>query len=298
MEITFLGTSCMVPTKERNVSGVFLNYKDKGILFDCGEGTQRQMNIAGIKRSMVKKILITHWHGDHVGGLTGLLHTMGNIEGDICVEVYGPPGTKERVEHLIRMSDISRAHIKAFELNPQGIECFYENEEYELWCCLGEHGMPVLSYAFVEKDKLNINKDKLKKLGVKEGPHLRLLKQGKDILYKGKNIEAKDVTVLIPGKKIVYVLDTRPTKEAIELAENADVLIADATYGQELLRKAEQFFHMTAAEAAQLASTAGVKKLVLTHFSQRYKTVDALEEEAKTIFPDSVCAYDLMKVKL
>jgi len=298
MEITFLGTSCMVPTKERNVSAVYLNYKDKGILFDCGEGTQRQMNIAGIKRSSVHKILITHWHGDHVGGLTGLLHTMNNIESNTIIDIYGPVGTKERMHMLARASDINQQQLRITELTPEGVEKFYENDEYELWCCPGDHAMPVLSFAFVEKDRLNINKAKMKKLGINEGPHLRNLKQGKSIIYKGKEITAEEVTTLVEGKKIVYVLDTRPTKWAVELADGADILIADATYGTDKQEKAEQFFHMTSSEAAQIASQAGVGKLYLTHFSQRYATVSDLEDQAKIIFPESTCAYDFLKVKL
>jgi len=138
----------------------------------------------------------------------------------------------------------------------------------------------------------------MKQLGIEEGPHLRLLKQGKDITYKGKTIKAEEVTVQIDGKKIAYVLDTRPTKYAVALAEHADVLIADATYAEDLKEKAEQFYHMTSTEAAQIASQAGVGKLILTHFSQRYKTVNHLEEEAKVIFPESVCAYDLLRIRL
>jgi len=142
----------MVPTKERNVSGVFISYKDVGILLDCGEGTQRQMNIAGIKRSSIHKILLTHWHGDHMGGLTGLLHTMSNIESTTIVEIYGPKGTKERMDFLVRASDINKNQLRIIELIPKGVEKFYENEDFELWCCPGDHGITVLSYAFVEKD--------------------------------------------------------------------------------------------------------------------------------------------------
>jgi len=298
MEIVFLGTSCMVPTKERNVSGVFLSYKDKGILFDCGEGTQRQMNIAGIKRSAINKILITHWHGDHVGGLTGLLHTMSNIESSTIVELYGPKGTKERAFHLMKMSDINPSQVRVIEIDPTGVECFYENEEFSLWCCAADHAIDCISYAFVEKDRININKEKMKKLGIGEGPHLKALKAGKDITYKGKKISADELTFVVKGKKVAYILDTRPTKEAVELSKGADILIADSTYGLDKQEKAEEYYHMTSTEAAQIASMADVEKLFLTHFSQRYKTVNELEEEARVVFPESHIAHDLLKIKL
>lgn len=299
MELTFLGTSCMVPTKDRNVSGLFLSFKNQGILFDCGEGTQRQMNLCGLKRSCITKILITHWHGDHIGGLIGLLHTISNIEGSQFLELYGPKGTKEKMDYLKKLAEFKyNLNCKVIELDPSDVEVFYEDDEFELWCCPGDHGTPVLSYAFVEKDRLNLDKEKLARHRIGPGPHMKLLKQGKDINYKGKDIKAEDIIYEVKGKKISYVTDTRPNKFAVELAEDSDILVADATYASEFKEKAVEHYHMTAHEAASLANQAGVKKLYLTHFSQRYKTVDLLEEEARTIFDNSICAKDLMKIRL
>ena len=301
MEITFLGTSAMVPTKERNVTGIFLRYKNEGILLDCGEGTQRQMNIAEINRNSVTKILVSHWHGDHVSGIVGLLQTMANKEANPTVDIYGPKGTEEHVKHMIKMVifDI-QINLIVHELNPKKDEILsvLETEDYIIECAALEHKVPCIGYSFIEKDKLNIDPAKMKKLGIKEGPHLRKLKEGIAIKYKGNDVTPEDVTYLVPGKKITYVADTGVCENCTRLAQDADLLISESVYATAMQDKAEEYRHLTAKDAAMIASHADVKKLVLTHFSQRYKTVEEIEENAKMIFPNTTCAYDFMKLKI
>ncbi len=299
MEVVILGTSSMVPTKERNPSSVFISYKGDGILFDCAEGTQRQMELAGISRQKVKLILISHWHGDHVGGLIGLLHTIGNKEKGTSVEIYGPAGTKNYMQHLLKSCFFDvRLQLNVHEMKPKKVDKFFETENYELYCCQLNHSVPCLGYSFVEKERRNIDTAYLKKHKVKEGPHLEKLKQGKDILYEGKKIKAEEATYVVLGKKVAYVMDTAFTSIASKLAKDADVLICEATYHSSLKEKAEQYKHMTAEESAQLASAANAKQLILTHFSPRYRDVSELTEEAKTIFPNTKAAFDLMKISL
>jgi ribonuclease Z len=301
MELTFLGTSCMVPTKERNVTGMFLKFKGEGILFDCGEGTQRQMNIAGLKRTAVTKILISHWHGDHVSGIIGLLQTIGNEAEPPHIKIFGPRETKKRVEHMMQTCIFdNKVELEVHELNPNKGEVvrFFETEEYALECAQLNHGIPCIGYSFIEKERLNIDVEKQKRLGVRDGPHLRKIKEGKDITYKGKTVKAVDVTYSVPQKKITYIADTEACEEATLLASEADVMISEASFLSSLQDKAEMRRHLTAKEAAMIASTAGVGRLVLTHFSQRYKTVEELEEEAKIHFPETVCAFDFMKVRV
>ncbi len=289
----------MVPTKERNVAGTFLSYKNEGILFDCGEGTQRQMNITGIKRTSVTKILITHWHGDHVSGLIGLIQTLGNQEENPKLEIYGPPETKERMQHMLKaIAFENRVEIKIKELDPKNAEKFFENDDFYLECARMHHSIPCLAYAFVEKDRLNISKQKLRKYGVKEGPHLADIKEGKLIIYNGKRINPEMITTEVKGRKITYITDTRPNTNCYRIAQNSDVLICDGTYTHELKDKAEIYMHLTAQEAAQIASQAAVKKLYLTHFSQRYKNTQEIESDARNIFDKSYCAKDFMKVEL
>lgn len=299
MELTILGTSAMAPTKERNPVSMYLSYKGEGILFDCAEGTQRQMDLAGISRARVHKILISHWHGDHVAGLIGFLQTFSNQEDTHGIELYGPKGTKQYMNNLFKSCyfDID-IKLKVTELNPKKIEKFFENEDYELHCIQLEHAIPCLGFAFVEKDRFNIDKAYLKKNKIKEGPHLEKLKEGKDISYEGKKVKAKDATYPVPGKKIAYVMDTSYCTKAVTIAKNADLLLCETTFSSALKEKAEQYGHLTSEDAANIASNAEVKQLIITHFSPRYKQVNELVDEAKTIFPNTKAAFDLMKINL
>ncbi|MFH1063567.1 MAG: ribonuclease Z [Candidatus Woesearchaeota archaeon] len=301
MEITFLGTSSMVPTKERNVTGIYLKYKAEGILLDCGEGTQRQMNIAGIKRTSVTKILVSHWHGDHVSGIIGLLQTVGNETEPPKIMIYGPRETKKRVDHMMQTCIFdNRVDLEVFDLEPKCGEVlrFFEDEDYALECARLNHGIPCIGFSFVEKKRLNIDVAKQKNLGLKDGPWLRKIKAGKEADYKGKTIKPEDITYAVPQKKLTYIADTEPCEEAGLLAQGADIMISESTFASNLQDKADLRKHMSAKDAALTASQAEAGKLVLTHFSQRYKTVDELEEEAKIHFPNTVCAFDFMKLKL
>ncbi len=299
MEITFLGTSCMVPTKERNVSGIFLSYKAEGMLLDCGEGTQRQMNICGIKRTRVNRILVSHWHGDHVAGIVGLLQTLGNEEEQPSLEVYGPVGTKNFMYHLVRMCHFDmQVKLKVIELDPKGVEQFFETEDFYLECAELNHNTVCIGFSFIEKDKLKINMDYLKKIGVPSGPHIKKLQEGKSFTYKGIKVDVEKATTLVLGRKITYIADTAPCTNAVDLADGADILISEAVYTSDLANKGEQYKHMTAKDAALMANQAGAKKLVLTHFSQRYKNTIALQEDAQMYFDNVVCAEDFMKLDL
>ncbi len=299
MEITFLGTSCMVPTKERNVSGVHLSYKGEGILLDCGEGTQRQMNIAGINRNTVRKVLISHWHADHMAGLLGLLQTMGNMGENPKVDIYGPKDTKMRMEHLLRCSVFDlQVELTIHELVPKGIETVFNGKDYRLLATQMSHSTPCIGFAFIEKDRRRVNMGYLKTLGIPEGPHLQPLQEGKSITYKGKHVDVEKATSITNGKKIAWIPDTRACQAIVDLAVDADLMISEATYASKLQHKAEQYSHLTAKEAALLANQANAKRLVLTHFSQRYETMEEIEEDAKTYFDNVICAKDFMKIKL
>ncbi|MBT3405858.1 ribonuclease Z [Candidatus Woesearchaeota archaeon] len=299
MQITLLGTSCMVPTKERNVAGIFLQYKSEGLLFDCGEGTQRQMNITGIKRTAVTKILITHWHGDHVSGLLGLMQTKSNSEENPRIDIWGPRDTKMRIEHLMKATIFSsKMDIRVYELDPKGVEMFYENEDYYLECAPLEHGLPCIGYSFVSKDRRRIDTAHMKKMNVPDGPHLKKLSKGESITYKGTEIDVEKATYIVEGKKFTYVADTEFCPSAVDLAENADVVVCEATYESSKLDKAEGYKHMTAQQAGLLANQAGAKKLVLNHFSQRYKEPLPLIEDARTVFDNVVAGEDFMKIRL
>lgn len=299
MQLTFLGTSCMVPTKDRNVSGVFLSYRNEGVLFDCGEGTQRQMNIAGIKRTAVTKVLISHWHGDHVSGLVGLIQTLGNNDVPPNLEVFGPKGTEEHMQHMMKMCVFeSRVNLKIYEIDIDGLEKVYENRDFMIEAALLRHSIPTLGFSFIEKDKRNIDMAYLAKMGVPEGKHLQPLHDGKSIVWKDKEIDADKATKVKKGKKITYLMDTALCQNCFELAKNADVLICESVYADKLGEKARLYKHLTGKEAATIAKNANADKLYLTHFSQRYKTVDEIKKDAEDVFENVVCARDMLKVKI
>ena len=296
IELVFLGTSSMVPTKERNQSGVLISYKTHGILVDCGEGTQRQFKIAKIPLTKVTKILITHWHGDHTLGLPGLIQSLGASEYTKKLEIYGPPETKKHFEYMFKTFLMDRKiNFEVIEID-QGK--FFENEDFTLEAYELDHGLTTFGYNFIEKDKRKVLMTKVKKLGLKEGPVLGKLQKGKNVTFKGKKITPDDVTKIMEGKKISIISDTKLCDNCFKMAQDSDLLICESTYSSKLEEKGESYNHMTAKQAALIASKANTKKLVLTHFSARYKTTGELLEDAKNYFDNTFCGYDFMKVKL
>lgn len=296
MEITILGTAGSVPTKDRNVSATFMAYKAEGLLFDCGEGTQRQMKKAGIPLSKITKIFITHWHGDHVIGLPGLLQSLGLGNHAGLIEVFGPIGTKERIGHTFSAFEFDRRlDLRVHEVKSGVI---VEDKDFVIECAPLKHRVTCLGYAFVEKEKRRMDVKLLKKHSVPLGPLVGKLQEGHVATVNGKKITPDMVSEVIPGKKIAYVTDTVVCAGAHKLAENADVLICESTYHSEMEAQAHEYAHMTAKEAAQIASQANAKKLYLTHFSARYKDTSVLEQDAREIFDNTEAAQDLMKIKL
>jgi len=297
MKLTFLGTSAMVPTKERNHIGMLLQYKGEGILFDCGENIQRQLRTAGIPLSGIKKILITHWHGDHVLGLPGLLQTLSaQMSNDTKIWLYGPKGTKKQFGLLKKallfepQLDISVKDVAKGK--------FAEAEDYYLEALPMEHSIPCLGFSFIEKDRRRIDLKKARKYSLPEGPVMGQLQDGKTVTWQGKKIRPGDVSYVVKGKKLAYVVDTAYCSNAIALAKDADLLVCEATYSDRLADKAEENMHLTAKQAGLVASNANAKKLIITHFSQRYKTVGELEEDARTVFRNVRSAHDLMSVDI
>jgi len=299
MELEFLGTSAMVPTKERNHSAIFLALKNEGLLFDCGEGTQKQLKIADIKPTRITKIFLTHWHGDHVLGLIGLIQTLGAMDyaqTEKTLRIYGPKGTKKTFETLMNAYNTE----KKFDIEVTDIKegVFLDTKEYYIEARELNHTTYCLGYRFVEKDKRRIDMKKVKKAGMKEGPLLGNLVNGKGVKFRDKTINPDDVSHIVKGRVLAIVTDTQPCNNAVKLAQEADVLVCEATYRSDLEEKSESYGHMTAKQAALLANHANVKQLVLTHFSQRYKTTNDILEEAKTYFSNTLCAYDFMKVRM
>ena len=296
MQLLFLGTSSMVPTKERNQSGILISYGNEVILVDCGEGTQRQLKIAGEKLTRITKILISHWHGDHVLGLPGLIQSMSASGYDKTLHLYGPVGTENFMKRMFEVFLFDRKiDIKVYEIKSGE---FFENESLILGAELLDHNIETLGFNIIEKDKRKINLRFTKKIGIPEGPLLGKLQDGKGIVWKGKKVDADEATNIVKGKKITIISDTMPCNGANKLAKDSDLVICESTYSSSLESKGEEHGHMTSKQAAELANRCNAKKLVLTHFSARYKNTHELEEDARNYFDNVLCAKDFMKIDL
>jgi len=297
MEIIFLGTAHAVPTPTKSHTAILFSHEDENILIDCGEGTQRQIKKAGINPCKITKILISHWHGDHILGIPGLLQTMALNHYSKTLKVYGPKGTKRYMDLLLNMFIfVGSIKIEIFELTNGK---FFESRAIEISSQEVKHGKHALAYIIKEKDRININIDKLKKIGIKPGPHLKDLKEGKNIKVGNKLIKAKDYTTFRKGKKISIILDTEYFDFLAKAAKDSDVLIAESTYASDKLDKAKEYEHLTAGQAATIAKKAKVKQLYLTHISQRYDhNENLILKEAKKVFKDTKLAQDFMKIKL
>ncbi|MBS3123923.1 ribonuclease Z [Candidatus Woesearchaeota archaeon] len=294
-EITFLGTSCMQPTKTRNHSGIMLSYKTENILMDCGEGIQRQMRQTGIKPAKITRLLISHWHGDHVFGIPGLMSAMGADQYAKKLYIYGPKGTKKYFEHLFQ--SFAAKGIVEHEINEVTPGIFFETEDFYLEAQELKHSVPCIGFSFVEKERLRINVDKAQKLGL-QGPILGKLQNGEDIIFKGEKIKAKDVTYKVEKKKISYIADTLPCNGANKLAKEAELLISEGTHLSDIQEKTEKYMHLTVKDAALIASENNAKKLVITHISPRYKSTADMIDEARQYFDNTIIAEDFMRVEV
>lgn len=301
IKITFLGTSGAIPTTKKNHTGIFLNYKSENILIDCGEGIQRQFKFAKISPLKLTRLLITHWHGDHVLGIPGLLQTLSFSDYRKNLKIYGPKGLRNNIKNVLKAfpsvkNVVTDVKIKVEEISKN---IFLETDDFYLEAKRMKHGIITLAYNFVEKDKLKLNKRKLEKTKLPKGPLLKRLKEGKDIIYKGKKYEASDLTYGQKGRKISIVLDTGMDNDISNFVKDADLLIIESTYASDLKEIAQKHKHLTATQAAQIAEKAKVKKLILTHLSQRYdKDKKKILNEAKKVFKNSFLVEDLDVVEI
>lgn len=296
MELVFLGTSGMQPTKERNHPGLLLTYEGEGLLFDCGEGIQRQLRVAEIKPTIIRKIFISHWHGDHVLGLPGLLQTLSASGYEGKIDLYGPKGTKKfmgAMHEAFASKDLIDVVIHEVM---KGMIC--DGADYMVIADELHHSAPCVGYAFCEKNKRKIVMARARKFGLSAGPLIGKLQGGEEITHKGVLIRPDDVSTVVRGRKIAYVTDTRPCSGAVRLAYRADILVIESTYRTDMKEKAEEYLHLTAEEAALIANQAEVKQLILTHFSMRYKDSSEIEDDARVVFDRCRVAYDLMRVRL
>ena len=302
IKIIFLGTSQAIPTATRNHTSILLSYKNENILIDCGEGTQRQFRKANINPCKITRLLITHWHGDHVLGIPGFFQTLALNNYSKMLHVYGPKGTKKFIKEILKIFiKKNRINVKVTEVDGK----FFENNDFALESIGLEHGIPSNGYAFKEKDKLRINKDKLSKILKRNkltfNDHKKFgnLIKGRNIKINKIILKSKDLTYTQKGRKLSFVFDTKYCKNAIKIAKNSDLSIIESTYSKNEKDLAEKYKHLTSGQAAQIAKEANVKLLVLTHISQRHEHKEnGLLKEAKKIFPQTKIARDFMIVEV
>jgi ribonuclease Z len=292
IRVTFLGTAAARPTVGRNVAGIALQREGDLFLFDCGEGTQRQMMRFGSGFG-IRAVFFTHMHADHFLGIVGLIRTLGLQGREEPLSLVGPPGSQDVLRAAVHLG-VDRVpfpvHFK--ELEPGARVDFgeYEVEGFQV-----QHGTPALGYALREHPRLGrFDVDRAIALGIPEGPLFGKLHKGEAVEVAGRLIQPSEVVgAPRPGRLLVYTGDTRPAVGTGEIAKGADLLIHDATFTEDEAERAYSTFHSTARGAAQLAAAAGVRQLILTHVSARYAdNPSPLLEEAVSVFEATAVAHD------
>jgi len=302
VEITFLGTSSGVPTRSRNVSSVALRLPQRAEvwLFDCGEGTQHQFLRSDLKSSQIRRIFITHMHGDHTFGLLGLIASSGLAGNAQPLDLYGPAGLEDYLKACAKYSylDLQR-RVRVHTVQP-GLVC--KDKTFTVTCQKLTHRVPAYGYRIAESDRPGrFNVEKAIALGIPSGPLYGQLKQGKTVtLEDGRLVRGTELCEPPePGRKIAYCTDTVFCEAAVELAQDADLLIHEATFAHQDAQLAFDRLHSTSTMAAQVALLASAKQLMMTHFSPRYAPGNAIElrhllEEARAIFPNTRLAKDFL----
>jgi ribonuclease Z len=286
MRVTFLGTSGAIPTTERAPSAVLMNREGERLLFDCGECTQRQMMRFGTGFD-VAHLFVTHLHGDHVLGVPGLVQTWDFNDREAPLAIHVPPGARREMEELVRAGGHRPGFpIRVHEASPGGVAL--SAEDYEIRAFETEHRTRSVGYVLVEDDRPGrFDRERAEELGVPVGPKFGRLHEGHAVeLDDGRVIRPEQVVGdSRPGRRFVYTGDTRPVDATAEAAENADLLIHDATFADDEAGRARSTGHSTAREAAEIADRAGAKRLALTHVSSRYAgDASRLEREAAEVF--------------
>lgn len=304
MEALFLGTGAGVPAKLRNVSSIALKLlEERGAvwLFDCGEATQHQILHTSLKPRRIEKIFITHLHGDHLYGLPGLLSSRSFQGGESKVTVYGPKGIKEYIEISLA---ISQTYLK-YELEIREIDegMIFEDEQFAVEARLLEHVIPSYGFRITEKDHPGtLLVEKLKEAGIQPGPIYRKIKNGEQVVLEDGTIIHPEPYIgpSVKGRVVTVLGDTRMCHRALALAENADLLVHEATFSAGEEQLAYEYYHSTTSQAARIAKEANAKKLILTHISARYdrNAWKLLAAEAQTIFPDAHIAEDFKEISI
>lgn len=303
MELLFLGTGSGVPSKLRNVSSIALKLlaeRNSVWLFDCGEGTQHQILSTTLKPRKIEKIFITHMHGDHIYGLPGLLSSRGFQGGEEPITIYGPKGIRGYIQTSLRFSGARLSYpIHFVEFEQEGV--IFEDHQFKVSIKKLQHGLPSFGFRIEEAaHEGTLDAEKLKEMNIPSGPvYGRLKNKEKVELEDGRILDGNDFVGPTQKGRIVTILgDTIKHPNSVKLAQGADVLVHEGTFGPEEETLAREYNHSTTSQAASIAKEADVQQLLLTHFSSRYlyKDLKAIEKETRKIFPNTMIMHDLQEV--
>lgn len=293
-ELVVLGISGQVPTRHRHLNGYLLRWDEEALLFDPGEGTQRQLLLAGVASPSISRILITHFHGDHCTGLPGVMQrlTLDGAAGPVAV--HYPASGQEYLDHLLRSSIHHAGGV--LELRPVAEPGLLSPAPpFNLTAARLDHRVDTFGYRLEEPERRHMIPERLASLGI-EGPAVgELLRRG-TIEAAGRTVAVEEVSEVRPGQSFAFVMDTRVCDGALELADGVDMLVCESTYSSAEQKLAQRYGHLTAAQAGRIAAEAGARLLVLSHFSQRYDDTGPLVEEARAVFPDAVAAEELARI--
>jgi len=299
MKVTLLGTGGTIPTLRRGLPSLALQRDGDIFLFDCGEGTQVQIIRASLSPGKLFAIFLSHLHGDHVTGLPGLLMTITHQSREKPLHIFGPPGTREYINLIRKCLGFNPPYSLDIRELTEGK--FFSGPGFLMEAVAVDHKPHTLAFSLVEESRPGkFFPEKAKELGMSEGPLFGKLQRGETvILADGQNITP--AMVMGPsrkGRKFVYVTDTRPCSQAIQLAQEADLLVHEGMFAHDMEEEAKLKGHSTCAQAARIAREAKVKNLVLTHISTRYQRTDELLTEARAIFPNTIIGQDLMTFEI
>jgi ribonuclease Z len=293
-ELVVLGSASQVPTRHRNHNGYVLRWDGEAILFDPGEGTQRQCTLAGVSAAATTRICITHFHGDHCLGLPGMIMRIALDEGRVPVPIHYPAAGQAYFDHL-RFATAGQEHVPvdARPVHEPGV--VHVDERFTVRCAPLRHRIEALGWRVEEPSGRRMLPDRLADAGI-AGPDVGRLRADGRLLVGERTVTLDEMSEHRRGQAFAFVMDTAWCDEAVELAAGADLLVSESTFLSCDEDLAEEYGHLTARQAGRLAAEAGVRRLVLTHFSRRYADVQAFADEAREEFDDVTLAEDLLRI--
>lgn len=290
-DLVILGCSSQQPTRYRNHGAYLFRWNDEGLLFDPGEGTQRQFIYANVAPTVITRILISHFHGDHCLGLGSILMRLNLDKVTHPIHCYYPASGKKYFDRL-RYGTIyhETIHVVEHPVSHEGL--VHDDGKFRIEAAFVEHGIDNIAWRVTEPDTRKFEQNKLDEYHIR-GTMVRELQEKGELIIQDRQVRLEDVSYIRKGDSIAVVIDTRYCQNAIDIARGAKMLLCESTYLEEHAELASLHFHLTAKEAATIAKNADAKQLILTHFSARYQSLAGFEVEARAVFPNTFVAEDL-----